>query len=65
MATKYYNCVETAKLMHKVLKEAFPEVIFSVTNSIHGECPAITVSWVDGPSVARVEVLTKLFEASY
>jgi hypothetical protein len=63
--TKYFTCVETAKLVRQSLKEAFPGVKFSVRSSTYSGGASIDVNWTDGPNAAQVESITKGFRASY
>jgi hypothetical protein len=63
--SKYLSCAETAGLVRKALKEAFPDIKFSVRSSTYSGGASIRVRWVDGPNVAQVEAVTKVFEGSY
>lgn len=63
--TKYINTAETAKLIRKALKEAFPDVKFSVKSKTYSGGSSINVNWTDGPNTAQVEAIAKHFEGSY
>lgn len=65
MATKYLTCAETAKLIRQALKEAFPEVKFSVKSSVYSGGASIRVKYTDGPNTKQVEAVAKVFEGSY
>lgn len=53
---------ETAKLMRKALKAAFPAVKFSVRSSSYAGGASIDVGYTDGPTSARVSEVAKQFE---
>ena len=57
---QYISAVEVAKMVRKVLKEAFPGMKFSV-RSDHS---SIRIRWVDGPTTAAVESLVNRFSGS-
>ena len=59
--TKYLTIAETAKIIRKALKEAFPDVKFSV------RCRSITVgiTWTDGPNVEQVKSVVGHLKAAY
>ena len=59
--TKRFSCAETAKLIRTALKEAFPEIKFSVRSSVYSMGASIRVNWSDGPIVAQVEPVVKGF----
>lgn len=65
MATKYFTCAETAKLIRKALKEAFPGVKFSVKSHTYSGGASINVSWTDGPNADQVEAVAGHFKAAY
>lgn len=58
---KYYTAKETAVIIRKCLKEAFPNTKFSVR--ING-FNAVRISWTDGPNIAQVESITNRFRCS-
>lgn len=60
-ARRYLSCAETAKLVRKALKEAFPEIKFSVRSSTYSGGASIRVAWVDGPKSDQVEAIAKTF----
>lgn len=55
---RYVSQAETAKLMKKQLKAAFPAVKFSVTGKSYSGGGSITVRWTDGPTRKRVQEIT-------
>lgn len=57
--TTYLSCAETAKLLRKALKSAFPGVKFSV-RSERGS--AINVTWTDGPRESDVRVVAQRYK---
>lgn len=63
--TKYFKPAETAGLIRKALKEAFPDMKFSVRTSTYSGGASIRVSWTDGPNGAQVEAIAKTFSGSY
>ncbi|WP_449106813.1 LPD29 domain-containing protein [Pseudomonas mohnii] len=65
MTTRYLTCAETAKLVRKALKEAFPDVKFSVRSNVYSGGASLSVSWTDGPNIKQVESVTCRFQASY
>ena len=64
MATKYLSCTETAKFVRKALKESFPGVKFSVRSDSYANGASINVSWFDGPTVEKVNAVTRQFEGA-
>lgn len=65
MATKYLTCAETAKMVRQALKEAFPDVKFSVKSKTYSGGASITVRYMDGPNAAQVEAIAQVFEGAY
>lgn len=65
MSAKYLTCAETAVLVRKALKEAFPGVKFSVRSSNYSMGASMRVEWLDGPNEAQVEAVTRTFQGSY
>ncbi len=65
MATKYFTCAETAKLIRKALREAFPGAKFSVKSHTYSGGASINVSWTDGPNSDQVEAVAGHFKAAY
>lgn len=54
---------ETAVMIRKLLKGAFPACKFSVVTERGSMVSSVRVSWTDGPTVKRVESLIGCFEA--
>ena len=44
MTTRYLTCAETAKLVRKALKEAFPDVKFSVRSNVYSGGASLSVN---------------------
>lgn len=59
------NLIDTAKLIRQSLKEAFPDVKFSVRSERYANGSSIHVAWGDGPGTEMVESIAKRFEGSY
>jgi len=62
--TKYIGTVDTAKLIRKHLKKAFPDTKFSVRSSIYSGGSSISVSYTNGPKDSDVESICKSYEGS-
>ena len=65
MTIEYISCADTAKLIRKSLREAFPDVRFSVQSRTYSGGASISVGWIDGPNPAMVESITRRFRGSY
>lgn len=65
MSKKYLSCAETAAMLRKALKEAFPGVKFSVKSKTYSGGASISVSWTDGPNEAQVASISGVFSGSY
>ena len=61
----YMSCADTAKLVRKALKEAFPAIKFSVRSDTYSGGASIRVGWVDGPSTEQVEDVAGVFRGAY
>ncbi|UIF89472.1 hypothetical protein KAF44_29645 (plasmid) [Cupriavidus necator] len=59
------SCADTAKLVRKCLKEAFPGVKFSVRSDTYSMGASINVGWEDGPCEAQVDPLVDRFRGAY
>ena len=55
MEKKYFDTVETAKLIRKALKAKFPGVKFSVRSRKYAGGSSIDVVWTDGPAAKAVD----------
>lgn len=53
----HLSCTETAKLVRKALKAAFPGVKFSVRSDSYSMGASIYVSWTDGPGGKKVDAV--------
>lgn len=60
----YYTVVETAEMVRKALKAAFPRVKFSVTSKKYSGGSSISVGWTDGPNDESVKAITDQFEGA-
>lgn len=63
--TKYIAVTETAKLIRAALKEAFPEIKFSVKSRKYSGGSSITVRWNDGPTESQVDAIAEAFQGGY
>lgn len=63
--TKYFTCAETAKMIRKALKEAFPGVKFGIRSHTYAGGASINIGWTDGPNAAQVQAVAAHFEAAY
>lgn len=57
-----FTTKETATLIRRALKSAFPETKFSVRKDTGSACAWINVSWVDGPTDSEVEDIAHRYE---
>lgn len=59
---KRYSLTETAQLIRKALKEAFPRTRFSVRSKSYAGGCSIDARWADGPTERQVNRILKCFE---
>ena len=64
MTSNYLSCADTAKLVRKALKEAFPSVKFSVRSHTYAGGASIRVTWNDGPIQADVARVAEAFQGA-
>lgn len=62
---KYLSCAETAKLVRRALREAFPSIKFSVKSRTYSGGASISVRWTDGPNDAQVSAITGQFAGAF
>jgi Large polyvalent protein associated domain 29 len=62
--TTYDTCAQTAKLLRKALKEAFPTTKFAVRPNSYADGVSVDVHWTDGPPSKEVQVLCNRFEGA-
>jgi hypothetical protein len=62
--TRRFSCAETAKMIRQALKEAFPEIKFSVRSSVYSGGASIDVRWADGPASTQVEPIANAFSGA-
>ena len=55
----WLSTAETAKLVRKALKKAFPGMKFSVRSSNYANGSSIDVSWTDGPTMKAVDEVVR------
>jgi hypothetical protein len=60
---QYLNAKGTAALLRRVLRATFPATKFTVHTSRGAGTSSVSIGWTDGPSVARVNELTRQFQA--
>ena len=58
------SCADTAKLVRKALKQAFPTFRFSVRSKTYSGGASINVEWCDGPAATDVDAIVKAFEGA-
>lgn len=58
---EYLSCSDTAKLVRKAVKAAFPGIKFSVRSSTYSGGASIDVRWTDGPTAKQVDPIAKQF----
>jgi len=63
--TMHHTPAQTAALIRKSLKEAFPGVKFSVRTSVYSGGASASVGWTDGPNEAQVNAVIGRFKAAY
>jgi len=61
---KYINVTDTAKLVRKALKRTFKGTKFRVRSERYAGGSSVSVSWTDGPTVAQVDEVAKLFQGA-
>lgn len=61
---RYLSCADTAKLVRKALKAAFPGQRFSVRSDTYSGGASIRVKWIDGPTEKAVKAVTDPFESA-
>lgn len=59
---EYLSVTDTAKLVRKALKAAFPAVKFSVRSSSYAGGASIDVRWDNGPTCKAVDEIVKVYE---
>ena len=63
MTTTYLSKKETNTLIRKCLKEAFPDLTFSVTSSGTHHSSSVTISWDEGANIDQVQAITNRFKS--
>jgi hypothetical protein len=61
----YIDAAQVAKMVRKALKESFPGVPFSVRTSKYSGGASIDIDYLDGPPIAAVEAVAKIYAGSY
>ncbi len=61
---EYLSCADTARIVRRVLKAAFPGVRFSVRSNTYSGGASVDIRWTDGPSREAVESLVKHYEGA-
>lgn len=61
---KYISVADTAKLVRKALKAAFPGVKFGVRSKSYSGGASINVSWVNGPTSDSVDAICREFRGA-
>lgn len=60
----YISCADTAKMIRKDLKAAFPGVKFSVRSHSYAGGASIDIRWTDGPTSTQVDAITGRYQGS-
>jgi len=63
--TRYIDAADHAKIIRKVLKEAFPGVKFSVRTKKYSGGASININWTDGPTQWDVQDLVLPLSGGY
>jgi hypothetical protein len=61
---RYIDTKDCAKLVRRALREAFPDVKFSVRSSVYANGSSVHVNWTDGPTQAQVQYVAKRYEGA-
>lgn len=61
---RYISCADTAKLVRKALKKAFPGRKFSVRSKTYSGGASVTVGWTDGPTSKAVDEVVGTFSGA-
>jgi len=61
---RHISCADTAKLIRKALKKAFPGQKFSVRSKVYSGGASITARWTDGPTAKVVDKFIKLYQGA-
>lgn len=64
MTTTYLSKKETTTLIRKCLKEAFPDLKFSVSSTGTNFSSSVMISWNEGANVEQVQAVTNRFKSS-
>lgn len=65
MTTQRMTVAQTASLIRRSVKEAFPDVKFHVRSQSDSGGASVSVEWLDGPNQAQVETIAHRFRAAY
>ena len=63
--SRHIPVTETAKIIRQALKEAFPEIKFSVRSDKYSGGSSINIGWTNGPHHALVDAIAKRFQGGY
>lgn len=61
MEKTYLTCAQTARLIRKALKQAFPGVTFYVRSKTYSGGASIDINWKDGPTDKEVDTVAGAF----
>ncbi len=59
----WLTTAETAAIMRRELKAAFPRVKFSVKSSVYSMGSSVHIGWTDGPTEERVSAITDKYSS--
>ena len=60
----YISAADTARMIRKDLKRAFPDQKFYVRTSVYSGGASIDIDWMDGPTTAEVDAVVKVYEGA-
>lgn len=63
--SEYITPAQTAKYVRQALKQAFPDVLFSVRTKTYSGGASINIGWTDGPSAPLVDRVVMPFAGSF
>lgn len=64
MSTSYVSPADTAKLVRKALRAAFPGSTFFVRTSVYSGGASVDVRWTDGPTTRQVRRVVSEYEGA-
>lgn len=62
--SKYVGVADTAKLIRKKLKDAYPNTKFSIRSKSYSGGASIDIDWWDGPTTEQVDKIVQMYSGS-